>query len=186
MCIKKVITEVKNSNNQELIERHAFSNSEFNISTLLYDSISDKYSSISSFLFDSHSNIVITNNLKVRGMFYPFEDKIEIWPKYRFIHPLYFYKVLAHEVIHSTGIVLDRKMEFNFFDPRSRDTEENIAELGSYLIFEKFNLNNEQTFWSTVKYLKSVGEIESINFSLNEARKAVNHLFSKNIVDKVA
>lgn len=108
-------------------------------------------------------------------------DIVSIPNKKFFKDENHYYSTVFHEITHWTGHKnrLDRKLSVS--NQNAYAFEELVAELGSMLLCENFNVN---TYINSIKYLKNWlnftenNKEENLNKAFMESKKAVNYIFS--------
>lgn len=195
--IDLILRAVKNPNT-ELILKYKFEKPT-SITRYLYPDFEDnskEYLDLEKFLFEAHPRISETEFLSLRattefiGAIAEYKvktDRINILPRQLFESDLAFFKTLAHELVHSTGSKLKRKVFLtNEYSINDLALEENIAEIGAFFILDRFGIESKQVFWTTIDYLKFWQGDKLASEAIGPALDAVEYLFDKKVLDDCA
>lgn len=108
------------------------------------------------------------------AFYYPYIDKIVIPPRCWFNNINEYYRIVFHEICHSTGS--EYRYDRKYFD--YTPFEELVAEIGAIKLMEYFNIDNEFSYNNSLAYCNGwIWEIIS-DSQIDELKCLVNDLIN--------
>lgn len=121
----------------------------------------------------------------LKACYRPTEDSVLMPAPESFVSAEYYYAVLFHELVHSTGhekrLAREGVIGFSFFGDHDYSKEELVAEIGASFLCGTTGLDTGSIFTNQVAYLKSWLKVlkddkRMIILAAAQAQKAVDHI----------